>query len=155
MSRLSYGVLSVAWILATGCAKHTVRPLDNPAPMAPVAKGLPTMYSGPSHPPPQTGVLGDFFLDVSDSLLYGPKNTLGWGTPDTLPEQVNVPTLTAKLWTGGTPPGPNVGNIMDLYLDMVRANLYGPKSASGWGASITLGKDTSAPAPPPNRSPIN
>ncbi|TDW97609.1 hypothetical protein EDB95_5460 [Dinghuibacter silviterrae] len=153
-----YGVVAVACMLFAGCAKHDVRPIDNnPLPTTPPAPGLPTFYSGPSHPPPLTGVRGDFFLDVSDSLLYGPKSTLGWGHPDTLPEQVNVFAGGPRLWTGGAAPGPTVGNIPDFYLDMVHANLYGPKSASGWGASVTLPvADTSVtPSAPQGSGPVD
>jgi hypothetical protein len=92
---------------------------------------------------------GDFFLDVSDSLLYGPKTVFGWGAPYLLPEEVNYSSFGPQLWTGTTAPETGIGNILDFFLNVNSATLYGPKSAMGWGAGWTIGAaDTTNAAPP-------
>ena len=152
MGRLTYGVLAVSLAVCAivGCAKHAVRPSSNSfAPQGVSTSGLHTMFSGPSHPPPETGVVGDFFLDVSDSLLYGPKTIFGWGAPYDLPEEVNYVITGPHLWTGTTPPETEIGNIADFFLNLNTGTLYGPKSAVGWGAGWALGGDTTNTAPPP------
>lgn len=153
MGRLTYGVLAVSLVLyaITGCAKHAVRtPVALPPTQGATAAGLPVMFSGPSHPPPETGVTGDFFLDVLDSLLYGPKTVLGWGVPFDLPYEVNFTITGPQLWTGSGAPVTEIGNIRDFYLNLGAATLYGPKSAVGWGAGWPLGGDSTSAPPPPN-----
>ncbi len=39
------------------------------------------IYAGSGAPASTKGIVGDFYLDITNYLLYGPKATAGWGTP--------------------------------------------------------------------------
>ena len=39
-----------------------------------------TILNGTAAPSSDTGAEGDFFLDTTNSMLYGPKTTSGWGS---------------------------------------------------------------------------
>ncbi|RNC65668.1 hypothetical protein [Proteiniphilum sp. X52] len=43
-----------------------------------------TIYRGMVAPPASLGNIGDFYLNTSESNLYGPKTTDGWGIPVSL-----------------------------------------------------------------------
>lgn len=146
-------VLTIAIACANGCAKNVVNRqagTNNAQPNSPVH--LASLFFGPSHPPARTGKVGDFFLDVYDSLLYGPKTISGWGTPLQLPAEVGAGQY--QMLTGSGVPGSGLGNIGDYYLDLAHDDLFGPKTIAGWVNTITLGGDTSAaPGNPSNPSP--
>lgn len=44
----------------------------------------------------------------------------------------------AVIHSGTGAPAASLGNIGDMYLDKSSSNLYGPKSASGWGTPLNL-----------------
>lgn len=48
--------------------------------IGPVGKNGSSLISGMSQPDPQTGASGDFYLDLSSKMIYGPKTErAGWG----------------------------------------------------------------------------
>ena len=160
MGRLIPG--AVVLLLALGflpsCVKHAViypEPIDT-IPALP-SNGA-QFYTGPSHPPPVTGNVGDFYLDVSDSLIYGPKKAhYGWGSPVQLPSEPAPDGAggDCTIYWGHGFPQTNIGIPGDYYLDLSGATLYGPKSINGWGVGtlLTNNGDTTtiaAPAPPTN-----
>ncbi|MBS1661753.1 MAG: hypothetical protein JST68_11970 [Bacteroidetes bacterium] len=57
-----------------------------------------TILSGNGAPSASTGNNGDFYLDLSTQLLYGPKTASGWGTGTLLKGNANVmiDTFTIK-----------------------------------------------------------
>ncbi|MEO6631907.1 MAG: hypothetical protein ABIN13_09305, partial [Mucilaginibacter sp.] len=42
------------------------------------------------------------------------------------------------IYSGTGAPSATIGNLKDYYLDRSTGNLYGPKTASGWGNPLTL-----------------
>jgi len=42
------------------------------------------IYSGTAVPSASLGAIGDYYLDKSDYMLYGPKTATGWGSPISL-----------------------------------------------------------------------
>lgn len=98
------------------------------------ATGVPTMA---------VGSVGDFYIDLATSNLYGPKTTASWGTPLNL-KGANGANGT-KILNGTSVPTSSLGSVGDYYFQTTNANLYGPRTASGWGTPISLlganGKD--------------
>jgi hypothetical protein len=108
------------------------------------ANGQPgsVIYSGTTMPPATTGAIGDFYLNTSTGLLYGPKTTTGWGMgfslvgPGGAPGAAGLPGNT--VLSGMGMPAAALGNVGDFYLDKVQYMLYGPKTATGWGPAVSL-----------------
>jgi hypothetical protein len=50
--------------------------------------------------------------------------------------QPSVVTSFPTFLSGAGVPGAGVGSIYDMYIDTATGNLYGPKTASGWGAIV-------------------
>ncbi|SDS50341.1 hypothetical protein SAMN05216490_1271 [Mucilaginibacter mallensis] len=103
------------------------------------------IYSGSTVPLTTTGANGDFYLNTSTGLLYGPKTTSGWGTGFSL---VGATGATGATGAAGTPgsktlsgvgaPATSLGSLGDYYLDDASYLLYGPKVSSGWGTPVSL-----------------
>src|ERR1700679_3549908 len=108
------------------------------------ANGQPgsVIYSGTTMPPAATGAVGDFSLNISTGLLYGPKTTTGWGMGFSLVGPAGATGATGlsgnTFLSGMGMPSATVGNVGDLYLDKVQYMLYGPKTATGWGPAVSL-----------------
>lgn len=108
------------------------------------------ILSGTGVPSSTTGNNGDMYLDKSTSNLYGPKSAAGWGTPLGLKGENGqagaagqtgatgqAGTNGATILNGTTVPT-TVGINGDYYLNKTNADLYGPKTAAGWGTPINL-----------------
>ncbi|MCA5004538.1 hypothetical protein [Sphingobacterium bovistauri] len=87
-------------------------------------------------PSMSVGNVGDFYIDLSTSNLYGPKITSSWGTPVNL-KGANGANGT-KILNGTTIPDNELGAVGDYYFQTNTANLYGPKTGAGWGTPIRL-----------------
>ncbi len=62
------------------------------------------IYSGNTPPPATTGVIGDFYIDLTTGIFYGPKTADGWGTGFSLKGSalgVNFPTVINTVLTPG------------------------------------------------------
>lgn len=107
-----------------------------------------TILFGEVAPKENEGKVGDFYLDTKSSLLYGPKNDKGWGTPLSLagdegPEGENgEPSGTpGRIYTGSAAPTdsyPSNPKEGDWYLDFKNKKLY-PRNKDTWGTPIDLG----------------
>ena len=104
-----------------------------------------TTLSGNGTPSAATGIVGDYFLDKTNYLLYGPKTAAGWGIPILLrgADGTQGPTGPAGkdgsiIYSGSGAPVSTIGVNGDYYLDKNTGNLYGPKTAAGWGAPTLL-----------------
>ena len=95
------------------------------------------LSSGNTTPTPSQGKVGDYYFDKSSRKLYGPKTSEGWGTPKTLSGQYNDNT---KILLGNSAPAKQEGKLGDWYIDTQNQQLYGPKTADGWGSPTLLGE---------------
>jgi len=103
------------------------------------------IYSGSTTPASATGVAGDFYIDLSTGLLYGPKTSGGWGTGISLKGTNGTNGATgatgaagSKIYSGNGAPASTIGVSGDFYLDKTNFRLYGPKVGTTWGAPISL-----------------
>lgn len=113
-----------------------------------------TIRSGKGVPAESLGAIGDFYLNLDNYNLYGPKSENGWGTPISLigakgdkgddgkdgangKDGVNGKDAP-KIWTGNTAPTTDIGSEGDFYLYLQHKTLYGPKTESGWGSGLSL-----------------
>lgn len=72
-----------------------------------------TIFSGMFAPPASLGNIGDFYLHTSESNLYGPKTTDGWGIPVSL-------SGTEVTEVAGTPvPGNAAEAIANMNMDVI------------------------------------
>ncbi|MBB6127328.1 collagen-like protein [Mucilaginibacter lappiensis] len=97
------------------------------------------IYSGTTVPPATKGVAGDYYLNTTTGLLYGPKTAAGWGSGLSLKGATGATGAagSATLSGAGTP-APSLGNNGDYYLDKTNYLLYGPKTSGGWGTPVNL-----------------
>jgi hypothetical protein len=103
------------------------------------------IYSGTGAPAASLGNNGDFYLDKQSYLLYGPKTNNAWGTPILLQgaQGIQGPQGPAgipgsQILSGNGAPSASIGSTGDYYLDKSTGNLYGPKTAGGWGNPVSL-----------------
>ncbi|WP_257668534.1 hypothetical protein [Parapedobacter tibetensis] len=104
-----------------------------------------TIYNGTAAPASTLGKEGDYYLNRSTSQLYGPKTGSGWGTPINLRGQQGATGAQgaagangSKILSGTSTPSTGVGVAGDYYLNRTTYQLYGPKTAAGWGTPISL-----------------
>jgi hypothetical protein len=88
--------------------------------------------------PSTVGNNGDMYLDKSTSNLYGPKTASGWGTPLSLKGENGSVGVSGSAILNGTTVPTTVGVNGDYYLNKTNADLYGPKTAAGWGTPLNL-----------------
>lgn len=101
--------------------------------------------SGTGAPGSALGSNGDYYLDKTNYLLYGPKTATGWGTPILLrgAQGAQGPVGPAGadgsiIYGGNSAPAPALGKPGDFYFDRLAARMYGPKTAAGWGTGTNL-----------------
>jgi len=151
MKKLNLYLLSfiVAVILFSSCGKNgAVGPQGSTGATGAVGPAGPTgasgapgsvIYSGTTVPPAATGVVGDYYINLSTGLLYGPKTAAGWGAGTSLKGPAGTTgTPGSQIYSGSGAPATTAGVAGDYYLDKTNYMLYGPKTASGWGAPISL-----------------
>lgn len=107
------------------------------------------IFSGSTTPAIATGAVGDFYLNISTGLLYGPKTAAGWGAGFSLQGPAGAKGAPGnKILNGTGAPANSLGNLGDYYLDAGNYLLYGPKTNSGWGAAVSFKGATGAQGPP-------
>lgn len=89
--------------------------------------------SGSGGPDNDNGVNGDFYLNIDNGNVYGPKDAGAWGS---VVLNLTGPAGSSgnSFITGGGAPTDD-GDDGDLYLDVISGDLYGPKVDGVWGAS--------------------
>jgi hypothetical protein len=104
-----------------------------------------TTLSGNGAPGVGLGALGDYYLDKTNYLLYGPKVAGSWGIPILLrgaagPQGPTGPAGVGGtvIYSGETAPDPALGKIGDFYFGRLITTMFGPKSALGWGFGVNL-----------------
>jgi hypothetical protein len=124
-SLLTLGCLLLI-LLTTGCSKNG----SNGTNGTNGANGN-TILSGTTNPGSSTGNVGDFYLNLSTDMLFGPKTASGWGTGISLLGTANV---IASGWNYTT-------NIRDSTIDgsaNVIATLAAPSLTSADVTSATI-----------------
>lgn len=101
------------------------------------------VYSGTSDPSDTLGTIGDFYINLTTDLLFGPKTVNGWGASVSLSQvgsftQATNGATNGQLYNGSGPPSSTLGTAGDFYLDTTAYMLYGPKTATGWGTPIAV-----------------
>ena len=56
----------------------------------------------------------------------------------TVEERIVERERTNTILSGSTVPTATIGNVGDYYIDLTSVNLYGPKTAEGWGNPVSL-----------------
>ena len=56
----------------------------------------------------------------------------------TVEERIVERERTNTILSGSTAPTATIGSVGDYYIDLTSVNLYGPKTAEGWGTPISL-----------------
>jgi hypothetical protein len=105
-----------------------------------------TILNGAGAPQNAVGDNGDFYLDVSSMVFYGPRSSGAWPTGVSLkgadgePGADGAPGQDGRtLLSGTTAPTSSIGLPGDFYLRTTTNTLYGPKDAStGWPAGVSL-----------------
>lgn len=125
--------------LATSCKKGEPGPAGPAGPQG--IQGITgndgnTILSGTGIPAGNAGKIGDYYLDISTSNLYGPKTASGWGSSVSLKGAAG-PSGNGIL-SGNGIPSASLGVNGDFYLDKITYNLYGPKIAGNWGVPTSL-----------------
>jgi len=90
-----------------------------------------TILSGTISPTVE-GVDGDFYINTSDKLLYGPKTAGVWGSPTSLVG----PSGNTVLNGNAVPTTEGVDG--DFYINTSTEMIYGPKTVGAWGAGMSL-----------------
>lgn len=103
------------------------------------------IYSGSGIPDASLGTTGDYYFDTANKDLYGPKTDSGWGTPTNLSGDDGQDGADgqngedgSQIYAGTGTPDASLGVEGDYYLDKSSYELYGPKTASGWGTPLNL-----------------
>ncbi|WP_343567376.1 hypothetical protein [Sphingobacterium sp.] len=107
-----------------------------------------TILSGKITPSTTVGVNGDFYLNLSNGDLYGPKTNDGWGNPINLkgpagetgsPGSPGLPGAPgASILSGQVAPAASLGRVGDFYINLKEMTIYGPKVENNWGSPISL-----------------
>jgi len=123
-------------------------PQGEPGEDGPPGAGI---LSGSGAPSNGLGNNGDFYLDYTNSVLYGPKSSGTWpsghslvgpegdpGTPGTPGSPGSTGPAGTSILSGAGSPGGGVGNNGDFYINISNWNLHGPKSGGVWPAGVSL-----------------
>ncbi len=96
-----------------------------------------TILNGAGAPPDTLGNDGDFYIDTTNHIMYGPKVTGTWPTPGV--SLVGPPGTNGTNGTNGNTvlhgsgaPADSLGANGDFYVDTTHQVLYGPKTNGHW-----------------------
>ncbi|SOY53701.1 conserved exported hypothetical protein [Cupriavidus taiwanensis] len=107
-----------------------------------------TILSGTNAPTADMGSDGDFYLNVSSSTLYGPKAGGAWPAGVSLiGPQGMAGAPGATLLHGAADPTAADGAVGSFYLNTSTNTLFGPKTADGWPAGVSVVGLTGAVGP--------
>lgn len=101
-----------------------------------------SILSGAAVPTTSIGKEGDFYLNLSDIILYGPKKGTDWGKGIALSgssgEKGEPGSDGNTILNGNGEPASSLGKVGDFYFDTKNVAIYGAKLSSGWGTPISL-----------------
>jgi hypothetical protein len=153
MKQLKYYliILFCAVTIIESCNKNSVKPA--------VSTGIPNgsyitmlttatgtiLYIGNVLPTLSIGAVGDYYLDVANGFVYGPKTSLSWGRGTTLKGPTGATGATgapgtagSQIYSGSGIPSASLGVVGDYYMDTTNSLLYGPKTNGGWITPVSL-----------------
>lgn len=109
-------------------------------PMGPAGADGTIFYSGETAPDPALGKVGDFYISRLPIMLYGPKHaTFGWGVGTNLKGADGANGTNGNTILNGIGiPSNSLGVSGDFYINISNYDMYGPKTAAGWGAPTSL-----------------
>jgi hypothetical protein len=98
-----------------------------------------TLLYGSGAPAPGTGVDGAFYLDYTNSVLYGPKASGSWPAGVSLIGSRGATGAAGNtIWSGSGAPSVLTGADGDWYIDTTTHYLYGPRVGWSWPAGVAL-----------------
>lgn len=115
-------------------------------PTGPAGSNGNTVWSGAGAPGAGLGVNGDFYIDTTNSRIYGPKAAGAW--PGGFTSIIGPTGSTGPAGTNGTDgktvrsgsgaPAGGLGVDGDFYINTAAWTIYGPKTAGAWGSATSL-----------------
>lgn len=140
--RLKLIYLSVAFIFLS-CAKDGEIGLEGAQGIQGISgKDGTIIYSGVSAPTNNIGKTGDFYINLTNGNLFGPKVEQGWGEPISLIGKDGGSGEQGKdgatILSGNGVPNPSIGKMGDFYIDLESLRLFGAKTENDWGEPISL-----------------
>ena len=117
-------LLTLCTITIPSYASTSHHQLSTTPPVPPVN----TILNGKGPPAVALGISGDFYLNINNTCLYGPKTTI-WPT--------NCVMLKGTILRvgKGPPTSQTVGSNGDFYIDTTTHCYYGPKTNGSWPSS--------------------
>ena len=123
-----------------------------------------TILADAGIPQNSIGVDGDFYINLTNSSIYGPKVAGIWGVGTSLigsqgpkgdtgdkGDQGDQGIAGFTVLNGNGAPGVGLGVNGDFYIDTQNTAIYGPKTGGAWGAATNLigstGADSVVPGP--------
>ena len=107
-----------------------------------------TILYGSGAPSSGLGIDGNFYINTTAHILYGPKTAGAWGSGTSLvgPAGANGTNGTNgaagadgnTILYGAGAPASGLGNNGNFYIDTTAHALYGPKTAGAWGGATSL-----------------
>ena len=101
-----------------------------------------SVLNGAGAPGAELGVNGDLYIDTTAHAIYGPKAGGAWGSPTTLIGPQGIQGIQGiagfTVLNGAGVPGVELGVNGDFCIDTTAHNIYGPKTAGGWGGGVSL-----------------
>ena len=104
-----------------------------------------TILNGSGAPSNGTGANGDFYIDTTNSRLYGPKTSGSW--PGGYLNLVGATGASGNtILSASGVPSNGTGNDGDFYIDTATNKIYGPKASGSWPAGQQLTGGTASAA---------
>lgn len=103
-----------------------------------------SVLSGSGAPAPSLGTNGDFYINVSNYNIYGPKASGIWPAPASLVGPTGANGTNGTNGTNGngilngTAAPTFQGSNGDFYIDTATNTLYGPKAGGLWPVGVSL-----------------
>ena len=97
-----------------------------------------TVLNGAGAPSNGSGANGDFYIDTTNTRLYGPKSSGAW--PGGYVSLIGATGAAgAAVLNGAGAPSNGSGSNGDFYVDTTNTRLYGPKASGAWpGGYVSL-----------------
>lgn len=121
---------------------------STPAPVTTPTASTSALLSGTTDPGPDIGKDGDFYVNTTTGMLFGPKANGAWppgvsvaGSPGAKGDTGapgNTGTAGSTILTGSVDPTSTVGNNGDYYINTSTGTLFGPKADGSWPPGVPL-----------------